>query len=233
MSETTDKYMNELKEWLLETADQNLEEMSGFFTARIEGYEEHMSIWKKSYERFAKLLPQGCEKILDLGCGTGLELDEIYKIYPDISVTGVDLCQSMLDKLAKKYINPPKMICMDYFKYDMGIEKWDAIISFESLHHFLPEKKKMLYQTIYHALKQGTVFLLGDYVACCIEEEELLHKVYFEKRMKFQIPDEQFVHFDIPLTLKHEIELLYSVGFSDIQVCDHMEEAMIIIAKKK
>ena len=45
MSETTDKYMNELKEWLLETADQNLEEMSGFFTARIEGYEEHMSIW--------------------------------------------------------------------------------------------------------------------------------------------------------------------------------------------
>ncbi|MCI8716742.1 MAG: hypothetical protein HFH64_01045 [Lachnospiraceae bacterium] len=74
---------------------------------------------------------------------------------------------------------------------------------------------------------------MGDYVACCIEEEELLHKVYFEKRMKFQIPDEQFVHFDIPLTLEHEKELLYSVEFSDIQVCDDMEEAMIIIAKKK
>ncbi len=233
MSETTDKYMNELREWLLQTADQNLEEMSEFFTARIEGYEEHMSIWKKSYERFAELFPKGCEKVLDIGCGTGLELDEIYKRYPDISVTGVDLCQSMLDKLKEKYINPPEVICMDYFQYDMEIEKWDAVISFESLHHFLPEKKKMLYQNIYYALKHGAVFLLGDYVACCTEEEELLRKEYFEKRKKFQIPDEQFVHFDIPLTLEHEKELLYSAGFSDIEIYDDMEEAMILVAKKK
>ena len=233
MSETTDKYMNELREWLLQTADQNLEEMSEFFTARIEGYEEHMSIWKKSYERFAELFPKGCEKVLDIGCGTGLELDEIYKRYPDISVTGVDLCQSMLDKLKEKYINPPEVICMDYFQYDMEIEKWDAVISFEILHHFLPEKKKMLYQNIYYALKHGAVFLLGDYVACCTEEEELLRKEYFEKRKKFQIQDEQFVHFDIPLTLEHEKELLYSAGFSDIEIYDDMEEAMILMAKKK
>lgn len=232
MSETTEKYMNELKQWLLETADQSLEDMAGFFTVRIEGYEEHMSIWKKSYERFAELLPHGCKKILDLGCGTGLELDEIYKRYPDISVTGVDLCQTMLDKLAEKYTNPPEMICMDYFQYDMGIEKWDAVISFESLHHFLPEKKKLLYKNIYHALKKDSVFLLGDYVACCIEEEELLRNTYFEKRKKFQIPENQFVHFDIPLTLEHEKELLHSVGFSDIQVYDDMEEAMMIIARK-
>jgi len=224
--------MNELREWLLETTSQNLEEMAEFFTARIEGYEEHMSIWKKSYERFAALFPQGCKNILDLGCGTGLELDEIYKRYPDISVTGVDLCQTMLDKLAEKYINPPEMICMDYFQYDMGIEKWDVVISFESLHHFLPEKKKLLYKSIYHALKKNSMFLLGDYVACCIEEEELLRNVYFEKRKRFQIPENQFVHFDIPLTLEHEKELLSSAGFSDIQVYDDMEEAIIIIAKK-
>lgn len=233
MSKTIDNYMNELREWLLQTADQNLEEMSEFFTTRIEGYEEHMSIWKKSYERFAELFPKGCKKVLDIGCGTGLELDEIYKRYPDISVTGVDLCQRMLDKLAEKYINPPDVICIDYFKYNMGTEKWDTIISFESLHHFLPEKKKMLYKNIYYALKHGAAFLLGDYVACCTEEEELLRKTYFEKRVKFQIPEEQFVHFDIPLTLEHEKELLYSAGFSDIEVYDDTEEAMIIIAKKK
>lgn len=232
MSETIETYMNELKKWLLETADQSLEDMEGFFTTRIEDYEEHMSIWKKSYERFAELFPEGCEKILDLGCGTGLELDEIYKRYPDISVTGVDLCKAMLDKLTEKYENPLEIICMDYFRYDMGIDKWDAVISFESLHHFLPERKEFLYKNIYQALKKNSVFLLGDYVACCMEEEELLRNTYFEKRKKFQIPENQFVHFDIPLTLEHEKQLLYSAGFSDIQVYDDMEEALIILAKK-
>lgn len=40
-------------------------------------YEEHMAIWEQSYQAFAALLPPDCESILDLGCGTGLELDQI------------------------------------------------------------------------------------------------------------------------------------------------------------
>ncbi len=33
---------------------------------------------------FADILPLECRKILDLGCGTGLELDRIWKRNPDI-----------------------------------------------------------------------------------------------------------------------------------------------------
>lgn len=142
-----EKYLQDLKQWLHDTSDSPLEEMSDFFTKRLDGYEEHMSIWEKSYQMFAEVLPSNCQKILDLGCGTGLELDHIWQRKSDMDVTGVDLCQSMLDQLLKKHSDKRlTTVCQDYFRYDLGNEKWDAVISFESLHHFLPARKKKLYQ---------------------------------------------------------------------------------------
>ncbi len=142
-----EKYLQDLKQWLHDTSDSPLEEMSDFFTKRLDGYEEHMSIWEKSYQMFAEVLPSDCQKILDLGCGTGLELDQIWQRKSDMDVTGVDLCQSMLDQLLKKHADKRlTTVCQDYFRYDLGNEKWDAVISFESLHHFLPARKKKLYQ---------------------------------------------------------------------------------------
>lgn len=231
--ENIEKHMQELKAWLAETAEDSLEDMDGFFTKRIDGYEEHMAVWEKAYQRFAELLPEDCEEILDLGCGTGLELDEIWKRNPHVAVTGVDLCGTMLDKLQEKHGDKQlTCVCADYFQHDLGEEAWDAVISFESLHHFLPEKKKELYRKIYCALKSGGAFVLGDYIACCEEEEELLQKVCFEKRKKAQIPEDQFVHFDIPLTLEHELELMRAVGFEEITVADSIAGATLLVAEK-
>lgn len=138
---STEEYLQDLKKWLADTADSPLEEMADFFTKRLHDYEEHMSIWKKSYQIFAESLPADCGKLLDLGCGTGLELDRIWQKNPEIEVTGVDLCQNMLDKLLAKHGDKKfTAICQDYFQYEFGCERWDAVISFESLHHFLPEK---------------------------------------------------------------------------------------------
>jgi len=229
---SNEKYLQDLKQWLHDRSDSPLEEMSDFFTKRLDGYEEHMSIWEKSYRLFAEALPPECRKILDLGCGTGLELDKIWQKNPDIDVTGVDLCQSMLDKLLEKHPDKPlTTVCQDYFQYDFGNEKWDAVISFESLHHFLPERKKSLYRKIYNSLKKGGVFILGDYIACCDEEEELLRSVYLEKRKQSAIPEHDFVHFDIPLTLEHESGLLQNAGFNIEKVLDG--NATIIIAGKE
>ncbi len=228
-----EKYLQDLRQWLHDTSDSPLEEMSDFFIKRLDGYEEHMSVWEKSYQLFAESLPFGCRKILDLGCGTGLELDKIWQKAPDIDVTGVDLCQSMLDKLLEKHSDKHlTTVCQDYFQYDFGHEKWDAIISFESLHHFLPERKKNLYRKAYHGLKNSGVFILGDYIACCDEEEELLHSVYLKKRRQSAIPEHYFVHFDIPLTLEHESRLLQNAGFAIEKVLNNPDNATIIIAGK-
>lgn len=231
---STEEYMRGLKQWLSDTSDAPMEEMSDFFTRRLEDYEQHMAIWEKSYQRFAEMLPRKCRNILDLGCGTGLELDMIWQNDPDIEVTGVDLCQGMLDKLVEKHSDKCfTAVCQDYFQYDFGSEKWDAVISFESLHHFLPEPKSGLYQKIFRGLKEGGILLLGDYIACCEEEEELLRSTCLEKRKRFEVPEGRFVHFDIPLTLEHELELLRGAGFSVEKVVDDPEEAVIIVAEKR
>lgn len=57
-----------------------LEPMDAFFTARLDGYDEHMLTDIEGAEEFypftASLLPQTAgAKVLDLGCGTGIELE--------------------------------------------------------------------------------------------------------------------------------------------------------------
>lgn len=230
---STEKYIQDLKQWLADTRNSPLEEMADFFRKRLHDYEEHMSVWEESYRVFAGSLPPGCRNILDLGCGSGLELDKIWAKDPGLAVTGVDLCQDMLDRLQKKHSDKLlTLVCEDYFRYDPGSDKWDAVISFESLHHFLPEPKKVLYQKIFCSLKAGGVFLLGDYIACCDEEEELLRSTYLDKREKSAIPSGKFVHFDIPLTLGHESALLEEAGFVIEKVTDVPDGATIILAGK-
>lgn len=62
--------------------------------------------------------------------------------------------------------------------------------------------------------RPGGMFVNGDYFACCDEEENLLRETWSRKRRKESIPDDAFVHFDIPLTKEHEAALLKEVGFT-------------------
>ena len=84
-----------------------IETMSDFFTARVSIYDEYMlyNVYgaNEGYIELAKHLANHTETLLDLGCGTGLELTEIFTRFPDIQVTGIDLTQAMLDKLYEKY----------------------------------------------------------------------------------------------------------------------------------
>ncbi len=227
-----EEYMQSLRQWLLDTKDEELEEMSDFFTKRLSGYEEHMRVWDKAYIKFAELLPEDYSRILDLGCGTGLELDEIWKRNSEVSVTGVDLCESMLSKLREKHTDKNlELYCEDYFHFSFGKERWDAVISFESLHHFFPDDKLKLYQKVCQSLKEGGMFLLGDYFACCDEEEKLLRGVYQEKRKRSTLPEENYVHFDIPLTVEHEISTLKQAGFEQVEIIE-CEGVTILLSRR-
>ena len=69
-----------------------LEKMSDFFEARLDGYDEHMMTAIESANEFypftAGQLPIAeNSRILDLGCGTGLELQEYYRLNPSARIT--------------------------------------------------------------------------------------------------------------------------------------------------
>lgn len=206
------RHMAELKDWLSRTEQTPLEEMAAFFSARLSDYEEHMSIWREAYIAFEQLLSQHVHTVLDLGCGMGLELDVLLQKRPHLQVTGVDLCPDMLARLRRKHPQV-QTVCADYFAHDPGEGCWDAVINFETLHHFTPEEKGALYARIRRALKPGGMYLQAEYVACCAEEETLLWQTLRRKRERDGVPAGQFVHFDVPLTLEHELALLRGAGF--------------------
>ena len=226
----------ELKKWLEETRDVPLEDMASFFSARCHMYEPHMSLWKKHYEWLSELLPENCETLLDFGCGTGLELDPIFRRFPSLKVTGVDFSEKMLDLLRKKHGNRNlRLVLEDYFLYEPESESFDAAVTFQTLHHFSAEKKREVFKKIYSALKEGGTYLECDYIAVCDEIEKLTAAECSRRRKRDNIPPERFVHFDTPLTLEHELEAIRSAGFKCAQCLGFLEgdnHTAMIMAKK-
>lgn len=201
-----------------------LEKMSDFFEARLDGYDEHMLTNIESADEFypftAKLLPitENCN-ILDLGCGTGLELEGYYLLNPTARVTGIDLSQGMLSALKRKFADKDiTLICGSYFDVPFGVSLFDSAVSVESLHHFTKKEKAPLYTKLCRALKDGGHFVLTDYFSLSDEEEQMHRQNMIALKAEQGIADDEFYHYDTPLTVKHEAEALLEAGFSSVDV---------------
>ncbi len=215
-----------------------LERMDEFFAARVQGYDEHMRAEVEGgsgfYAYTASLLPRDKEAhVLDLGCGTGLELEEYFRLNPDAHITGIDLSDAMLDALKEKFPNRTiRLIRGSYFNVPLGENAYDAAVSVESLHHFPAGQKKALYGKLYAALKEGGCFILTDYFA----ESEELEKEYFrnlaQMKQEQNLPEGDFFHYDTPLTAAHEIEILREAGFTEVRVMREWGSTCTILATK-
>ena len=215
-----------------------LEKMGDFFEARLDGYDAHMLRDIESANVFypftAKQLPtsEKCH-ILDLGCGTGLELQEYYPLNPSATVTGIDLSQGMLAALKKKF--PDKdlhRICASYFDVPFGVSLFDGAVSVESLHHFTKAEKVPLYAKLHRALKDHGYFVLTDYFAPSDEEEQLYRQTLMRLKAEQGITDDAFYHYDTPLTVEHETEALLEAGFSSVAVLQNWGATYTIRADK-
>ena len=212
--------------------------MSDFFEARLDEYDEHMLTNIESADEFypftTKLLPtfENCH-ILDLGCGTGLELHEYYLLNPSAKITGVDLSQGMLAALKKKFPNKNiDLICGSYFDVPFGISLFDGAVSVESLHHFTKAEKVPLYTKLHRALKDHGYFVLTDYFSLSDEEEQTHRQNLMALKAEQGITDDAFYHYDTPLTVKHETEALLEAGFSSVEVLQNWGATYTIRADK-
>ena len=200
-----------------------LERMDKFFEKRLQGYEEHMLTAIESADAFypftAECLPDkpGC-RVVDLGCGTGLELDWYFRRCPDAHVTCVDLSCAMLDALRRKF--PERKIVTinaSYFDFSLGLETFDGAVSVESLHHFTAWQKVPLYRGLRRSLRPGAPFILTDYFATDEADEARWMGELNRMRKEQGLPESVFFHYDIPLTVEHEREALLEAGFSRVE----------------
>lgn len=214
-----------------------LEEMTAFFTSRLDLYDEHMLRevpgCRAGYARMAALLPERTARLLDLGCGTGLELESIFARFPALRVTGVDLTAAMLDRLRAKF--PDRELTLirgSYVGMDFGRACYDAAVSFETLHHLEPEEKGALYRRVWEALTPEGVYVECDYIAATAEEEEALRAEHRRLRMEAGAGEDTLYHFDIPCTLEHQKALLEAAGFVQV-TAEPLEGNTVLLTARK
>jgi len=214
-----------------------LEKMDEFFENRSASYEEHMlsiSHIRNGYKKIAEMIPKNTKKLLDLGCGTGLELIEIFRKLPNIKVTGIDLTKKMLDKLYEKF--PGRDIVLingNYFSHDFGSNIYDVIISYQTLHHFEHDIKQKLYKKLFNALTIHGQYIECDYIALNQEEENFHFRENRNLRIENGVKEGEFYHYDTPCTVENQIKNMEKAGFKSVKEEWREESAAIIRAKKQ
>lgn len=217
--------------------EYRLERMDEFFTARVEMYDEHMlqevEGCADGYRKMAELLPVGTRTLLDLGCGTGLELEEIFRRFPKLAVTGIDLTEAMLKRLERKYADKDlTLIHASYFDVDLGRSCFDAAVSFQTMHHFTHEEKRGLYSRVHASLMENGQYIECDYMVEEQEEEDF----YFRENERFRkeqgIPDGTFCHYDTPCTIENQLRLFREAGFTHAEMVYRQENTTMIVARK-
>ena len=213
-----------------------LEKMDEFFENRIDSYDDHMmseSHIRNGYKKFAELIPENSKKLLDLGCGTGLELVEIFKRFPEINVTGIDMAQKMLDKLDTKFgTKNISLVNANYLEYDFGTNIYDIVISYETLHHLEHEEKIKLYKKIFNALILNGQYIECDYMVFTQEEEDFHFSENKKLRIGQGIKDGEIYHYDTPCTVENQIMMMKKAGFKNVKEEWKEENTVIIKAIK-
>lgn len=212
-----------------------LEKMDEFFNIRADTYDSHMLDELQLEEFYSEITAcfagRKVKHLLDLGVGTGLELEGLFRRFPDMEVTGIDLSPGMLKKLREKFPGKSlRTVCGSYLEVLLEPEGYDHILSTYSLHHFVKADKLALYHKTYAALQPGGLFVYGDYTVPTAEiQRELLEE---QRRMTARDTAMGAYHQDIPFTAEAEKEMLEKAGFSRVEMGRGWESASILLAYK-
>jgi tRNA (cmo5U34)-methyltransferase len=208
---------------------EKTEAMGAFFDARAVGYDDHMrdnifvdATFRPFYRAISSPIEETDEPlhILDLGCGTGLEIKFLLSRVPNARITGVDLSKNMLELLRQRYAAHMSQITLvvdSYLTTPFGTQAYDHIISAMSIHHILRDTKLRLYRRIHAALKPGGKYVEGDSVVFAETESELLAE-YHEYTADMPHAQDGQYHIDVPFTLDTQRSLLLEAGFKDFQL---------------
>jgi RimJ/RimL family protein N-acetyltransferase/SAM-dependent methyltransferase len=202
------------------------EEMGAFFNRRADGYEVHMTecgFDSETYRRASASLPRTDQtvRILDLGCGTGLELQYLFARMPNARVTCIDLSEKMLAILAANYRERAaqlEIIRDSYLTWDYPEAEFDFVISVNTMHHLLCEPKVQLYRKINRALKPGGMYCESDFMVDRARMEQ--YQARYQRMMNSAaiLRDNGFYHIDIPFTIPIQKESLLKAGFAKVEV---------------
>jgi len=153
----------------------DVESLPDFFNAVAHLWDAKFAVdCDRMHRAVAAQLPATREplRILDVGCGTGLELTHIFERVPNAEITAMDQAPRMLAELGRKYAARMGQITLleascvewpaDRVASATRLVDFDYVVSVLCVHHFPPDTKVGIYRNFRHALKPGGAYVEGD-----------------------------------------------------------------------
>ncbi|HEY42073.1 MAG TPA: class I SAM-dependent methyltransferase [Dehalococcoidia bacterium] len=159
-------------------------------------------------------------RILDLGCGTGVELEMLLGRAPNARITCIDVSDGMLEQLRHKYtdsLEQLEIIQGSFQEIPFQERHYDYVVSVFAMHHFPYPQKLELYTKVRKALRSGGVYLEGDYYVSPEEEEQDLARYQQLLKTGVIFPDRRY-HIDVPFSVARQKQVLLEAGFSKVAV---------------
>jgi len=171
--------------------------------------------------------------MLDLGCGDGLFVHELFKDNPDLEATLVDASDEMLAAARRRLERHAathfvKASFQELLADDPSDETFDFILSSLAIHHLDPDQKETLFRYVFSHLNPGGFFLIIDVVRAPTEAlEDLYLALWKEWIMGNCDPSKRTELHTVPLEYKEnpdnrpdslmfQLRALDSIGFKDV-----------------
>lgn len=171
-------------------------------------------------------LPEGIDRVLDLGSGDGRLLALVTLARPHVRGVAVDFSDTMLDRLRVRFAGDPRI---DVAAHDLDVAlpdfdgPFDAIVSSFAIHHLSHPRKRSLYGEIFQLLTAGGVYCNLEHVA---SPTESLHHEFLAKlglRPEDEDPSNKL------LDVETQLEWLRKLGFADVDCLWKWRELALIV----
>lgn len=121
-----------------------------------ESLEKRYQVYSKAAKSLIEFSsPHKDSIVLDLGCGTGILLEEILKISKPENVFGLDISPAMLKKARQKVGPGIKLIKDDFTKIWKIRNKFSHILSSFTFYYFLPKEDRVFSEAFSHLTPGG------------------------------------------------------------------------------
>lgn len=107
------------------------------------------------------LSPLQFSEIIDVGCGTGEILSIIRKLYPTVSLYGIDISKEMLKRAKEKRIDDVHFYLGDAERLPFENGKFNLLICTDSFHHY--PNPQIAIDEFYRVVQNDGYLLLVDY----------------------------------------------------------------------